>query len=252
MEDLPVDKEKWIVVDPSTQPIGTQPTSTQMTNTQPTNAQTTSTPPTSMLKEDWEKLDRRARSTIRLCLTDLVLLNFLGESTTKELWDKLGNVYQSNSLVNKLFLRKKLYHLRMEDGDYVIEHINSFNTLVSQLGFVNITIVEEDKYITLLCSLPDSWDNLVVAIGSTTQSTLKYEDVVASFLFEEMRQKTMDGHNTYALFIRGRTQDRNPSKPSGWRSKSTGRSKSLGKYLRKCWKCGKTGNYKKYCKSKKV
>ena len=62
----------------------------------------------------------------------------------------------------------------------------------------------------------------------------------------------MDGHNTDALFVRGRSQDKNPGKPSGWRSKSTGRSKSPGKSLRKSWKCGKKGHYKKYWKSKKV
>jgi hypothetical protein len=197
-------------------------------------------------------LDRRARSIIRLCLIDLVLLNVSGEYTTKELWDKLGNLYQSKSLVNNLFLRKKLYHLRMEDGDCVTEHINSFNTLVSQLTYVTITIAEEDKCITFLCSLPDSWDNLVVAIGSTTQSTLKYEDVVASLLSEEMRQKSMDGHNIDALFVRGRTQDKNHGKSSGGISKSIGISKSPGKSLRRCWMCGKTGHYKKYCKSKKV
>jgi hypothetical protein len=91
-------------VDPSTQPTSTPSTSTQATSTQPTSAQTTSTPPTSMSKEDWEKLDRRARSNIQLYLVDLVLLNVSGESTAKELWDKLGNLYQSKSLVNKLFL----------------------------------------------------------------------------------------------------------------------------------------------------
>jgi hypothetical protein len=129
---------------------------------------------------------------------------------------------------------------------------HTFNTLVSQLVSVNITIAEEDKCITLLCSLPDSWDNLVVEIGSTTQCTLKYKDVVASLLSEEMGQKRMDGHSTDDLFVIGHAQDRNPGKSSGGRSKYTGRSKSPRKSLRKCWKFGKTGHYKKDCKSKKV
>ena len=109
-----------------------------------------------MSKEDWEKLDRRARSTIRLYLIDSVLLNVSRESTANELWNKLGNLNQSKSLVNNLFLRKKLYHPRMEDGDSVIEHLNTFNNMVSQLGSLNITIAKEDMCITLLCSLPDS------------------------------------------------------------------------------------------------
>jgi hypothetical protein len=209
MEDLLVDKEQWIVVDPGTQPTGTPSTITHATSKQPISTQTTSTPHAGMSKEYWEKLDRRARSIIRLCLADSVLLNVSRESVAKELWDKLGNLYQSKSLVNKLFLRKKLYHLRMEYGDSITKHLNSFNTLVSQLVSVNIMIAEEDKCINLLCSLPDSWDNMVVAIGSTTQSTLKYEDVVSSLLSEEMRQKSMDSHSTYDLFVRGRTQDKN-------------------------------------------
>ena len=83
MEDLLVDKEQWIAVDLGTQPTGTSSTSTQTIGTQPT-----STPAIGMSKEDWEKLDRRARSTIRLCLADSVLLNVSGESIAKELWDK--------------------------------------------------------------------------------------------------------------------------------------------------------------------
>jgi hypothetical protein len=69
-------------------------------------------------------------------------------------WRKL---YQYKSLVNKLFLRKKLYNLRMRDGDSVAEHLNTFNTVVCQLVFVEIKISDEDKCISLLCSLPDSW-----------------------------------------------------------------------------------------------
>jgi hypothetical protein len=75
MEDLLVDKEQWITVDPGTQPTGTPSTSTHATSTQPTSTQTTSTPATGMSKEYWEKLDRRARSIIRLFLANSVLLN---------------------------------------------------------------------------------------------------------------------------------------------------------------------------------
>ena len=57
-----------------------------------------------MSDEEWKKLYRKAKSTIRLCVSDSVLLNVLGEATMKALWDKLGTLYQSKSLVKKLFL----------------------------------------------------------------------------------------------------------------------------------------------------
>jgi hypothetical protein len=179
MEDLLVDRDQWIVVDPGTAPTGTS-------------------------ADDWKKMDRKAKSTIRLCLSDSVLLNVLEEATAKDLWEKLGKLYQSKSLVNKLFLRKKLYNLRMRDGDSMAEHLNAFNTVVSQLVSIDIKISDEDKCISLLCSLSDSWDSLVVAIGSNTTS-LKFEEVVSSLLSEEMRRKNMEGHSTDALFARGRS-----------------------------------------------
>ena len=79
MEDLLVDKDQWIVVDPGTKPTGVP-------------------------DEEWKKLDRKAKRTIRLCVLDSVLLNVSVEATAKALWDKLGTLYQSNSLVNKVFL----------------------------------------------------------------------------------------------------------------------------------------------------
>jgi hypothetical protein len=106
MEDLLVDRDQWIAVD-----LGMEPTGTSA--------------------DDWKKMDQKAKSTIRLCLSDLVLLNVSKEATAKDLWEKLGKLYQSKSLVNKLFLRKKLYNLSMRDGDSVTGHLNAFNTVVS-------------------------------------------------------------------------------------------------------------------------
>ena len=116
------------------------------------------------------------------------------EAKTKDLWEKLGNLYQSKSMVNELFLRKKLYNLNMRDGDSVAEHLNAFNTMVSQLLSIDIKISYEDNCINLLCSLPNSLDSLVVAIGSST-TTLNFYDVVSSLLSEEMRHKNMEGQS---------------------------------------------------------
>eukprot|EP00253_Pinus_taeda_P005302 PITA_05302 len=109
-----------------------------------------------------------------------------GEATAKALWDKLGTLYQSKSLVNKLFLWKKLYNLRMKDGDTVTEHMNGFNTTVTQLASVDIKISDEDRFISLLCSLQDSWDSLVISIGSNA-SALHFDEIVSSLLTEEIR-----------------------------------------------------------------
>jgi hypothetical protein len=105
----------------------------------------------------------------------------LEEAAAKDLWDKLGNLYQSKSLVNKIFLRKKFYNLRMRYGDSMEEHLNTVNTVVSQLVSVEIKILDEDKCISLLCSLPNSWDSLVVVIGSNTTS-FKFDEVVSYLL----------------------------------------------------------------------
>eukprot|EP00253_Pinus_taeda_P005961 PITA_05961 len=138
-----------------------------------------------------------------------------GEATVKALWDKLGTLYQSKSLVNKLLLRKKLYNLRMKYGDLVTEHLNAFNTVVSQLSSVDIKISDEYKCISLLCSLPGSLDSLVIAIGSNA-TFLKFDEIVSSLLTEEMRRKNMESQNGDAFLVQGRSQNKNKNKLIKW------------------------------------
>jgi hypothetical protein len=130
------------------------------------------------------------------------LLNVLDEDSTKKLWDKLGSLYQSKSLLNKLFLRKKMCILRMSEGSSVTKHLNVFNTIIIQLSCVDIKIIEEEKCISLLCSFPDSWESLVMAIGRNS-ITLVIEYMVASLLSKEIRRKNMEGLTKGALVVRG-------------------------------------------------
>ena len=64
-------------------------------------------------------------------------------------------------------------------------------------------MTEEDKCITLLFSLPDSRDNLIISIGSATKATLKFDEIVSSLLLEEMTRKIVDNHIMDALYVIG-------------------------------------------------
>lgn len=88
----------------------------------------------------------------------------------------------------------------MNEGDYVTKRLNAFNTMISQLFSMDIKIIKEEKCISLLRSLPNSWDSLVVATRRNT-TTLRIDDVVASLLSEEMIWKNMEGfaHDTLML-----------------------------------------------------
>jgi hypothetical protein len=61
----------------------------------------------------------------------------------------------------------------MSEGSLVTEHLYVFNTIISQLSSVDIKITEEEKCIILLCSFPNSWDSLVMVIGSNSTKLVK-------------------------------------------------------------------------------
>ena len=71
------------------------------------------------------------------------------------------------------------------------DHLNAFNMVFAQLTSINLSICEEECCMLLWCLLPDSWDHLVMAIGSTT-TQLKMDEVVIARLSEEMQRKSSE------------------------------------------------------------
>ncbi|GKA47703.1 hypothetical protein Tco_0740586, partial [Tanacetum coccineum] len=70
--------------------------------------------PQSMSDEDWLELDEKALATIQLFLTREVLREVIYETTAAGLWLKLESLYMTKSLANKLWLKDRLYTLRMK------------------------------------------------------------------------------------------------------------------------------------------
>ena len=112
--------------------------------------------PTTMTNEEWKDLDAKALSTIHLCLVDDVLFNIVGNDTTSGLWSKMESLYMTKSLTIRIYLKRQLYSLWMKEGTTIVDHLNTFNTLIVQLTSMEVNFKDEDKAITLLCSLHES------------------------------------------------------------------------------------------------
>ena len=93
----------------------------------------------------------------------------------------------TKSLSNKLYLKKQLYGLRMNEGTTVLEHLNFFNKIISELLTVDVKIDEEDKVLILLCSLLESYDHIITTM-LYSKETLILEDVTSTLLSNEIRK----------------------------------------------------------------
>jgi len=90
------------------------------------------------------------------------MYNVMDEETTTRLWSKLETLYMTKILSNKLYLKKKLYGLRMKEGTMVLKYLNFFNKVISELLAIDVKIDEENKMLILLSSLVQSHDHIVI------------------------------------------------------------------------------------------
>lgn len=196
--------------------------------------------PAKMTDDDWEDLECRCVSTIRLYIADNIINN-IDEDSAPELWKKLEKLYLAQkSMATKLNLKRDIYKLKMEAGANLMDHMNVFKGLLNQLERVGVKIEEEDRALLLLTSLPDTYDN-IVDIFLYGKDTLKMEEVESTLLSSERRKKVEDKDS---LFVAHGQRGRQTTKGSSDNSKA--RSKGSGKGWQ-CYKCKEWGHIKKDC-----
>ena len=159
------------------------------------------------------------------------LLYLLGDPEDPvAVWKKLSDQFQRKTWANKLELRRRLYALRLKEGNSVQEHIRKMIEIFEELAVVGDPLAEEDQVVYLLASLPESYSMLVTALEANAEVP-KMETVTERLVHEERKQKgregSGDGNHSKALMANG----------SGGGVK--------------CFRCGKFGHIKRYCPERK-
>lgn len=83
--------------------------------------------------QKFKEMNDNPIANLHLSMAYTVLSNIAKKTTTKDILDTLIKLYVVKSLYTRIFLKQKLYILRMSEPTLMTNHINNLNMLFPQL-----------------------------------------------------------------------------------------------------------------------
>ena len=190
--------------------------------------------------EEIAEINKRARSAIILSLGDSVIREVAKEKTVAGLWAKLESLYMTKSLANRLYIKKRMFTLRMIEGSSLEEHIDEFNKVCDTLKTIDAALDDEGKALLLISSLPKSYENLVDALmyGKQTLIVDELKSALNTIGLQEKQTHLQNG-----------TSEGLTAKFKIVKNNKQGKKKNKNKDL-KCFQRHKEGHFKKDCPEK--
>lgn len=99
----------------------------------------------------------RALATIVLAIEPSLLYLLEDPQDPTVVWQKLEDHFQKKTWANKLSLRRRLYSLKLCEGDPMQDHVKRMTEIFGELAVVGDEISDEDRVVHLLASPIVSW-----------------------------------------------------------------------------------------------
>ncbi|GBM64627.1 Retrovirus-related Pol polyprotein from transposon TNT 1-94 [Araneus ventricosus] len=197
----------------------------------------------------WTETDEKAKADLILCISPVELKQIKNCVTSRDIWIKLEEIYQSKGPARKATLLKSLIQLKMPDTGDVRDHLRKFFDVVDKLSEMEIKIDENLLSIMLLYSLPASYENFRCAIES--RDDLPSADVLRIKIVEESEARRHDS-GAQSADSGAFTACHHKRKNASWNSKFKPQKEVDNKFKIKCFKCNKWGDHKAaQCKSQR-
>ena len=180
-------------------------------------------------KKAYQRRVKKAMSVIGLNLVDAQLAHIKSCKGPAEAWKTLCNIHETRSLSNILFIRRKFFTSKMQESDDLLDHINKIKALADQLACLEVPMRDEDVVMTLLDSLPPSYEYLITALETLPMKDLTMEYVTSRLMHEVSKRKEKEPQGDDAALV--------SNQGKGGKS---GNAKT-------CYYCGKPGHIARYC-----
>src|SRR5882757_2536825 len=174
----------------------------------------------------WEKKDQSALSAIRLRIADKMMVYVASAASSMEAWKALNEVLEPQGALGIVMARRKLFRAQCEEGGEITEHIRLMQGYREELIGLGQAITESEFSITLLTSLPETWNNFIGGIDTTT---LDSSTKVVSRILEYDRRTRLQSDTALAGIQKGKKNSKKVT----------------------CYNCGKQGHIKAECRSPK-
>ncbi len=152
-----------------------------------------------VVSADYNKKEMKAFTLLCEHLTDAQLAHIQYCDNVKSVWEVLCGVHETKTIGNKLFLRRRFFTIKMQEGDDMLVHINKVKALVDQLCSIEVNITDEDVYMVFFMSLPSSVDNLVTSLESMSTKDVDLQFIITRLLHEVSKKKECESSETIAL-----------------------------------------------------
>ena len=196
------------------------------------------------IPDGWERKDEKAQCTISLTVEDNQLIHICNCETARSMWLELQKVHERSNLSSKMYLRKKLYKIRLQTNQNMQEYISAALQLVEQLRGVGEEVTNQQIATLLLCGLPDEYETLITALEAREEDDLTL-DYVKNKLVDAFKRKrdseadSTEPKNESALYSSGgRPINKMNSRHDNHKERET----------RSCFVCKKPGHLKKDCR----
>jgi gag-polypeptide of LTR copia-type/Zinc knuckle len=168
-----------------------------------------------------------ALSTIRLWVADKILVYVASSTTSKEAWDTLKSLLETQGALGIVLAWRKLFWSQCADRTPIEEHIRTLRSYQEELHNLGQKIDGEEFSIILLTSLPESWDNYIASIDTTA---LKDAPKLIARVLEHDQRLNIKNSDDTALAGKHGKKKINPNIT--------------------CYKCGEKGHISRQCKKK--